>query len=285
MKPNLPYCCAPAAFQLMKKHVETMDSPDALMECAVAISMHQMPDVDPAQVDRTIQQYTDTIRKRVRGTQPQALLAHLHEFMFEEQKFGGNSDDYYNPMNSYLPAVLKTKRGLPISLSMIYKLIGSRLGLRVHGIGLPGHFLAAVESGPVIDGGDQPAMLVDPFGGGRILTADEAQQAVEETFGEGVDWSGEMLQPVSNLHWLTRMIQNLLHIFGGNGQYADVAAMLELEMLLWPKQSHLQRDLALVLARIGMSHPASEWLNTYLKANPKDPQRSDLEQLLEVLST
>jgi regulator of sirC expression with transglutaminase-like and TPR domain len=284
MKPPLPLCCTPAAFQLMQKQVRSIESPDALLEGAIAIAMHQMPDVDPAQVDRTIQQYTDAIRKRVRGAQPQALLAHLHEFLFEEQKFGGNADDYYNPMNSYLPAVVKTKRGLPISLSLIYKLIGERLGLRVHGIGLPGHFLVAVEQGPVTADGEQPAMLIDPFGGGRMLTGDEAQQAVEETFGEGLEWSNDMLQPVSNLHWLTRMIQNLLHIFGGNGQYADVAAMLELEMLLWPKQTHLQRDLALVLARIGMSHPASEWLNTYLKANPKDPQRGDLEQLLEVLS-
>ena len=60
--------------------------------------------------------------------------------------------------------------------------------------------------------------------------------------------------------------------------------MLELEMLLWPKQTHLQRDLALVLARIGLSQPASLWLNQYLKSNPDDPQKSDLEQLLEVLS-
>jgi len=276
-------CCSPAAFNLMSKQVKCMDSPDALLEGAVAIAMHQMEDADPALADRTLQSYADAVRKRVRGTQPQALLAHLHAYLFEEQKYSGNADDYYNPMNSYLPAVLKSKHGLPISLSLVYKIVAERLGLRVHGIGLPGHFLCALETGPAIDG-EQPAMLIDAFGGGRMLTGDEAQAAVEETFGDGVEWNDDMIQPVSNLHWLTRMIQNLLHIFGGNGQYADVAAMLELEMLLWPQQTHLQRDLALVLARIGMSHPASEWLNNYLKVNPKDPQRTDLEQLLEVLS-
>jgi regulator of sirC expression with transglutaminase-like and TPR domain len=81
------------------------------------------------------------------------------------------------------------------------------------------------------------------------------------------------------------MLQNLLHIFGGNGHYSDVAAMLEMEMLLWPQQAHLQRDLALVLARIGLSQPASMWLDKYLKDNPDDPQKSDLIQLLEVLTT
>jgi regulator of sirC expression with transglutaminase-like and TPR domain len=83
---------------------------------------------------------------------------------------------------------------------------------------------------------------------------------------------------------LTRILQNLLHIFGSNRQYADVAAILEMEMVLWPNQGHLQRDLALVLARIGMSRPASVWLDTYLRNNPDDPQRTDLKQLLEVLS-
>jgi regulator of sirC expression with transglutaminase-like and TPR domain len=81
------------------------------------------------------------------------------------------------------------------------------------------------------------------------------------------------------------MLQNLLHVFGGAGQYADVAAMLEMEMILWPEQAHLQRDLALVLARIGLSQPASLWLDKYLKDNPNDPQRGDLKQLLEVLNT
>jgi regulator of sirC expression with transglutaminase-like and TPR domain len=279
MKTQLPLCCTPTAFALMQRQVKVIESPDALLEGAVAIAMHQMPDVDPAHVDRQIQHYADAIRKRVRGPQQQAILAHLHDYLFEDQKFGGNAEDYYNPLNSYLPAVIKTKRGLPITLSMLYKLIACRLGLRAHGIGLPGHFLVAVETAS-----DGSAVLIDPFGGGRLLTADEAQTAVSETFGDGVEWSDDMLQPVSNLHWLTRMIQNLLHIFGGNGDYANVAAMLELEMLLWPDQTHLQRDLALVLARIGMSQPASIWLDSYLKHNPKDPQRGDLEQLLEVLS-
>jgi hypothetical protein len=64
-----------------------------------------------------------------------------------------------------------------------------------------------------------------------------------------------------------------------------MAAVLEMEMLLWPGQDHLQRDLALVLARIGLARPASVWLNEYLKNNPNDPQKTDLKQLLDVLST
>jgi regulator of sirC expression with transglutaminase-like and TPR domain len=279
MPTALPLCSTPAAYQLLSRQAPVIESSDALLQGAIAISLHQMPDIDPHHVDANLQTLADTIRKRVRGPQTQAVLAHMHAYLFDELGFAGNTENYYNASNSYLPSVLKSKRGLPITLSLLYKIIGERLGLRVYGVGLPGHFMCAVETEP-----GQP-MLVDPFSGGRVLTPDEAQVVVQERFGPEIEWSEELLQPVSNLHWLTRMLQNLLHVFGGAGQYSDVAAMLELEMLLWPDQTHLQRDLALVLARIGLSQPASMWLDQYLKCNPNDPQKGDLRQLLEVLTT
>jgi len=278
-RPPLPQCCSPEAFKLLARQAETIKSSDALLNGAVAIAMHHMPDVNPQRVDRTLQHYVDLVRKQTRSQQPQAILAHLHDVLFAQAGFLGNTEDYYNPANSYLPAVLTTKRGLPITLSLIYKIIAERLGLRTWGVGLPGHFLVAVEERP------QQIQLIDPFGGGRALSRDEAQDRLRELFGQEMDLTDDMLQPATNRHWLTRILQNLLHIFGTNNQYADVAAILEMEMLLWPKQGHLQRDLALVLARIGMSQPASVWLNAYLRANPDDPQKTDLQQLLNVLST
>ena len=275
----LPQCCSPEAFKLLARQAETIKSSDALLNGAIAIAMHDMPDASPQRVDRTLQHYVDLVRKQTRSQQPQAILAHLHDVLFTHAGFLGNTDDYYNPTNSYLPAVLATKRGLPITLSLIYKIIAERLGLRTWGVGLPGHFLVAVEEQP------QKVLLIDPFGGGRALSRDEAQDRLRELFGQEMELTDDMLQPASNRHWLTRILQNVLHIFGTNNQYADVAAILEMEMLLWPKQGHLQRDLALVLARIGMAQPASVWLNAYLRANPDDPQKTDLQQLLDVLST
>ncbi|MGA3067437.1 MAG: transglutaminase-like domain-containing protein [Tepidisphaeraceae bacterium] len=276
---DLPQCCSPDAFTLLARQARTLDSPDALVGGAVAIAMHQMERIDVAAQDAQLQTYVETVRQRVRGNQPQAILAHLHDVLYDEQGFIGNTEDYYNTSNSYLPAVLANKRGLPITLSLIYKIVAERLGLRAWGVGLPGHFLVAVEERP------GKILLVDAFAKGRILTQGEAHQRIQELFGPEMEWSDEMLQPASNRHWLTRILQNLLHIFGTNNRYADVAAVLEMEMLLWPNQDHLQRDLALVLARIGLSRPASLWLDAYLRKNPDDPQKTDLKQLLDVLST
>ena len=117
---KLPVCCSPAAFGLLTKvsGSSSIDSPVALLNGAIAISMHEMDDVDPSAVEATIQGYADTVRSRVRGRQPQALLAHLHDVLFEEEGFRGNTQDYYASGNSYVPAVLETKRGLPITLSL-----------------------------------------------------------------------------------------------------------------------------------------------------------------------
>ena len=276
MNAILPLCCSPQAFKLLARQAAVIDSPDALLNGAVAIAMHQMPDAEPSKVDATLQHFADTVRERVHGAQPQALLAHLHEFLFEEEGFRGNTDDYYNPANSFVPAVLDTKQGLPITLSLIYKSVAERLGLRVRGIGLPGHFICSVRV-------DDSEMLVDPFNGGRIITHDEEHQRVQEIFGAEAEWTNDLLEPAPNRHWLTRLLQNLLNLYGTAGQYSDVAAVLEMEMLLWPEQDRLQRDLALVLARIGLSQPASAWLDRYLRNNPDDPQKGDLKQLLDVL--
>lgn len=278
MRPTLPLCCSSESFNLLRRQIPSIASADSLLQGAIAISMHQLQEVDPAGVDAVIQGYVDTIRSRVRGRQPQAMLAHLHQFLFEEQGFRGNDEDYYNPANSYLPSVIETKRGLPIALSLLYKVVAERLGLRAWGIGLPGHFLVGMEM-------EGRPLLVDPFAQGRLITPDEAHQRLQEMFGPEVQWSNDLLRPASNRHWLTRILQNLLNVFGSSNRFADVAAVLEMEMLLWPDQKHLQRDLGLVLARCGLSQPASTWLDRYLQTNPDDPQKGQIQELLQVLST
>jgi regulator of sirC expression with transglutaminase-like and TPR domain len=74
-----------------------------------------------------------------------------------------------------------------------------------------------------------------------------------------------------------------MNIFSSAGSYGDVAAMLEMEILLWPEQIRLQRDLALVLARLGKSEQAAQWLTSYISSNPEDPMLGDLKQLLDIL--
>ena len=275
--PMCPVVCNAKAFELLSSVVPRLESPDALLIGATAIASHAGRFTDPAKLDAKLQSYADLVMSRVRGPQLQGVLAHLHDVLFDELKFQGNAEDYYHAANSYLPVVLETKKGLPITLSMVYKSVAERLGLVAYGVGLPGHFLVGVE-----DGRETP-LLVDPFASGKVVAIDEARQRVAALFSDKYSWTDDYLTPVTHRHWLTRMIQNLLHLFGRAGQYNSMAAMLELEMLLWPDQDRLQRDLGLVLARSGQPKPASLWLDYYLSNHPEDPNESELRQLLTAI--
>lgn len=246
------------------------------MRGAVAVAMHQYPQSDAEETVALLKSMAGEVRRRVRGDQPQALVAHLHDYLFDELGFAGVEEDVYHASNSYLPEVMRRRRGLPIMLSLVYVTIARSVGLSAWGIGLPGHFLAAVTC-------DNARMIVDPFAGGRIISEQDAAERLRELYGPEAEFTSDLLEPVSHRMWLTRMMQNLLRTFGSAGQFADVGAMLEMEMLLWPRQDRLQRDLALVLARLGMSRPAGEWLSNYLRKNPDDPQKHDLERFLVAL--
>lgn len=272
-----PLCCSVGSYELFQSQIKQISSSNGLLKASVAVSMHQISQAQFKDIDRELNGYAKIIHSRVKGCQPQAMIAHLHYYLFDELGYSGNTEDYYAPTNSYLPEVIASRRGLPITLSLVYKLVADKLGLKVHGVGLPGHFLVAVQT-------ETSLMYIDTFSGGRCLSPEECRQRVESIFSDTVPWSDQMLKPVTHRMWISRMIQNLLHIFTTNQQWSDVAAMLELQMLLWPKQTQLKRDLGLVLARIDMPEPASRCIGEYLQANPDDPEKDELSDLLAKLS-
>ena len=291
-RPPLPACCDPEAFRLMRRQVGRIESSGALLNAAAAISLHSTGHGDPDQLDARLQSLADDVRARCRSRDAQARLAHLHALLFDDLGFRGGGTDtdrkgkakglpYGHPSHSFLPAVLDSRRGLPIALSLVYRLVAERVGLRAWGVGLPGHFVAGVE----VDG---QSLTVDPFHGGRLLDGDDVRGVVARATGhDAADLDGPMLdallRPTPHVHWVTRMIQNLLPPFNAAGRFRDVAAMLELQMLLWPGQTQLRRDLGLVLARAGLPGEAVAWLDSYLEEEPGDPQADDLADLVRVL--
>src|SRR6185295_15988212 len=102
----------------------------------------------------------DRVRARVHGRQVQARLAPLHDVLFEEEGFTGNTTSYYSPLNSYLPAVLESREGIPVTLSLVYKAVADQIDIPVVGLNTPYHFLVEVRGG-------SERMVIDPFLCGR----------------------------------------------------------------------------------------------------------------------
>jgi len=240
MSMRRPVHCRPAAYEFLAAHMPVIESTDGLLGCAVAISMHQLERVDFPQLEADIEGLARLVRDRVKSRNPNAVVAHLHELLFDEMEFAGNVEDYYNPGNSYLPRIMETHRGIPISLALLYKCVGERAGLRVYGIGSPGHFLAGVDMKEALASDEHPTsarslMLVDPFLGGVALSFDEAIDRIAQMMG-GVqieEEEAEDMLPVStHREWIMRMIQNLINVFGSTGRHNDLAAMLEMRSLV-----------------------------------------------------
>jgi regulator of sirC expression with transglutaminase-like and TPR domain len=230
---RMPAYCQPTAYNAFAHELSTLDATPSLFRAAFAIARHEQPLADVAQAEATITDLADTVSRRVHSSNMEAKLAHLHDVLFDVVGFTGNVEDYYNPANSYLPEVLRTHRGLPITLTLIYKCVAERVGLSVRGINSPGHFLAAVRAADP-PGGERknPWMYVDPFYGGELLNSADVCRRIAETTGLVADKPAHWLAPATHAQWLSRMLNNLQAVFAHTGRERDLYAMQELQELL-----------------------------------------------------
>jgi len=230
----MPAYCHPAAYAAFAAEMPRVATTRGLFRAAFAIARHEHPSADVVQGEATIAELAATVERRVRSPSVEAKLAHLHDVLFDIVGFVGNVEDYYNPANSYLPDVLRSRRGLPITLALVYKCVAEAVGLKVHGINSPGHFLAAVESaatGPERPGNNR-WMYVDPFYGGELLDRDDVCRRIEETTGLADADSSQWLVAATHRQWLARMLNNLQAVFAHAGRERDLYAMQELQSLL-----------------------------------------------------
>jgi regulator of sirC expression with transglutaminase-like and TPR domain len=218
--------CSPQAYQLFTRAIKTLESSSGLLQAAVAISMHELIDADPRQVDLHLQSYADRVLERVHSRNPDALLAHFHDLFFEEEGFCGNRENYFDPSNSYLPRILERKVGLPITLSLIYKCVAERLGLSAVGINSPFHFMVGVQPG-------EQLMLIDPFHQGKMLTQLEAFDWIEKLSGQRVPRRKDLFSTASHPQWIHRILNNLENSFVRQNRPEDSGAMQELRQVLY----------------------------------------------------
>jgi regulator of sirC expression with transglutaminase-like and TPR domain len=158
-----------------------------------------LPGEDFTEAREEIDQWGAEVQRRLRkAPTPVDRVETLAEFLNLEQRLRGNDDDYYNLRNSVLPAVITSRLGIPISLSLVYMLVGKRAGLPLDGIGLPGHFIVRHED-----------IFFDPFHGGRRVGLDECKALLEQ---QNLTLLPQHLAPTSSRQMLIRMLTNIYYI-------------------------------------------------------------------------
>ncbi len=184
-----------------------------------------------------------------------------HRLLFEDLGFTGAVEDYYDPANSFLNEVVRRRVGLPITLSVVGIEIGRRLGVKLAGVGMPGHFLLVHE------GGGSP-VWVDPFSGGRLLDRDECEERFHLVNGASTPFLDSYLEPVGPRAILGRILANLKSIYASRGNLEALGWVYALRLSVPGTPVLERRELARVLGSSGQFVEAAETLEELAEAVP-----------------
>jgi regulator of sirC expression with transglutaminase-like and TPR domain len=178
--------------------------------------------------------------------------AGLARVLFVDWAFAGNSAEYDDPRNSFLPDVIDRRLGLPIALSVLMIEVGRRIGVSLHGVGMPGHFLVGVD-------GD-PDEFIDPFHAGAALDRTGCRARFVAMYGSQARFTEQYLEPTSSRLILLRMVTNLQHAYARRrSPDARWAAGLRLAFPEIPSEE--RERTAEVLASVGATADAAAVLD------------------------
>lgn len=236
-----------------------------LGEAAIAIAELAYHDLDVPRWLRRLDALAARVRVHQRGsTDVLATLAALNEGLFHDTGLRGNADDYADPRNSFLNEVLERNLGIPISLSVVYMEVARRVGLEVHGVSFPGHFVVMV---PYEDG----VIVLDPFFAGVTLDEEQLADRLRRVLGDEVpaeDYVQQVLVPAGKHEILVRMLRNLKGVYVGRGALERALAVAERILLLCPDDADEVRDRGELYRQLDCFRPALADLQRYLVLSP-----------------
>jgi regulator of sirC expression with transglutaminase-like and TPR domain len=216
---------------------------------------------------------------------PEERVVELNRFLYEEQGFWGNTDDYYDPRNSYLNEVIDRRTGIPISLSILYMELGRRIGLPLEGVSFPGHFLVRLR----LRGG---MLVLDPFSGGAPQSEDDLRKRVKRVIPDGVADDlpaaelplDQFLEPASKRQILSRVLRNLKGIYREIDKPELMLDVLNRMLLVTPNASAELRERGLIYHRLECYRAALKDLSDYAEREPDAPDLDEVRGKLFELS-
>ena len=244
-----------------------------LAEGTLWIAAESRPPVDVAQCLARLDALAEGIRAGITaGASEREKIENLNETLFRAEGFQGNTDDYQNPENSFLDAVIENRRGIPITLSIVYLEIAQRLGFRSAGVGFPGHFLVKIYAG------DEP-IIVDPFFG-RILGDEDCRERLAQVAGNGAVLRPAMLEATPRKEILQRVLRNLKAVYTSQKNFEAALACSERIVLLAGDDLSELRDRGLLHRELDCIGPALDDLERYLAFSPDDPHHEALGKII-----
>jgi regulator of sirC expression with transglutaminase-like and TPR domain len=235
--------------QIRQLFTEAVTGPEHrldLARAALLIASEEYPGLDSLRYIAKLEVMAAAVRPAVTMTDdPAWKIRSLNTYLFEERGFRGNTEDYYDPRNSFLNDVVDRRLGIPITLSVIYMEVGRRVGIPLQGVGMPGHFITKyAEPGEDI--------YIDPFNRGRILSREACEELIQQLHGEPVPFQESFLAPVSKKQILARMLMNLKAVYIHNQNHLKALSVVERLLIIQPDVEQEEKDRAALRNLISM---------------------------------
>ncbi len=258
------------------------DAGFALLEAAICVAHDDYPALDTQTVLADIDRLAGRLLARLPSDAPALYrLKSLNQYFFGELGFAGNVNNYYDRRNSYLHEVLVSRKGIPITLALLYCELAGQLGLTARGVSFPGHFLVKLRM-------PQGEVVIDPCSG-RSLSRDElderlspyrARHGLEGDFEAPL---GLFLQAAPARDVLARLLRNLKEIHRTGEDWPRLLALQHRLVLLLPGALEERRDRGLTWAELGRPVDAAQDLAAYLDGRPDADDASALQGRLAEL--
>lgn len=250
-----------------------------LVEAAVSLGQDDEPELDVQGVLAAVDALGVQLRRRVPAdAAPLQRLRLLNHYFFQELGFRGNINHYHDRRNSLVHAVLESRRGIPITLAIVYTELAQQLGLRAQGVSFPDHFLVKVHM-------PRGEVVIDPFSGQSLGREDLEERLLPYRHRVGLVGDhdvplGLFLQAAPRREVLARLLRNLKHVDTQAQDWPRLAAVMQRLVILLPQAWDEHRDHALVLARLGRHALAATELALYLQHHETAADAAGLRQQL-----
>jgi regulator of sirC expression with transglutaminase-like and TPR domain len=251
--------------------------PDEDIDLAAAcflIAQEEDPEVSVLAGVRRIDAITEPLMAVIDEDTPFFHAVHAINYrLFDCEGFEGDTEEYDDPQNALLHRVLSRRRGLPITLSILYMEVGRRLGLDIEGIAFPGHFLVRIKD-------EWGECFVDPFHKGRIRLRSQLEKRLAGTMSAGQAQRPEHFEPASARRILVRLLSNLKCMCLRKSEIEAALRASERIVILLPDHLEERRDRGLLYRQTGHAEAAIADLREYLDAAPHAPDAPRVRRVL-----
>jgi regulator of sirC expression with transglutaminase-like and TPR domain len=241
-----------------------------LAEAALLVAAEEYEGLDVRSYLVRLDEMGVALRRRLdEEPRPERAIMALNRYLFQEEGFRGNTEQYYDARNSYLNEVIERRTGIPITLSTVYMEVARRAGLDVEGVGLPGHFVVRVQM-------PSRSLLVDPFHGGSLLTERDCQERLDRIFEGKVKLEPKMLRPCRRKEMLERILRNLKAIYLRDQDKDRALRVVDLIVRIQPGSAEDLRDRGVLYAALDCYGLAARDLESYLALAPSARDAEEL---------